>query len=161
MEKPNISIETIENLKVIYVRFRGSYLEFRKKSQYLYNKLLEFATKNLLIRNDTKVMTIYHDNPFITDSKNLRTSIAMSVPQEVNSIDDDEISLMIISGKYAVGHFELKRSEYEQAWKYIYHEWLFISNEKPRDAFPFEMYITQPPKNFKKKSYTDIFIPIE
>lgn len=116
MEKPNITIEIIEKFKIIYVRFRGSYMEFRKSSAKLYKKLLDFAIKNcLVVDNKTKVMTIYHDNPFITESKNLRTSIAMSVPQGFNNTDDDEISIMTIAGKYAVGHFELKRTEYEQA----------------------------------------------
>lgn len=162
MEKPNITIETIENLRIIYVRFRGSYLEFRKNSAKLYKKLLDFALKNnLVIDNKTKVMTIYHDNPFITDAKNLRTSIAMSIPEEFNNNDDEEISFMTISGKYAVGHFELRRTEYEQAWKYMYHEWLFVGDKKPRDSFPFEMYITKPPTNFKDTSCTNIYIPIE
>lgn len=162
MEKPSITIENIDELKVIYVRFRGTYLEFRKNCAKLYKKLLDYATRNkLIIEGETKVMTIYHDNPFITDSKNLRTSIAMSLPKVCNIIDDDEISFMTISGKFAVGHFELTRTEYDKAWKYMYQEWLFVENVKPRDSFPFEMYITQPPKNFKDKSYTDIYIPIE
>ncbi|WP_053595935.1 MULTISPECIES: sigma factor [Lysinibacillus] len=31
----------------------------------------------------------------------------------------------------------------------------------PRDSFPFELYVTEPPKNFKAKSKTDIYVPIE
>ncbi len=107
------------------------------------------------------VMTIYQDNPFITDQKNLRTSVAMSIPKTVKHIDDDEITLMTIKGKYAVIHFEINRNEYGKAWNYAYHEWLFKSKEKPRDSFPFEMYITKPPSNLKDKSFTDIYIPIE
>lgn len=161
MEKPSITIETIEELRIIYIRFRGTYLEFRKNCTNLYNKLLKFATNNnLIIEGETKVMTIYHDNPFITNSRDLRTSIAMTIPNTIISINDDEISLMTISGKYAVGHFELTRGEYDKAWKYMYHEWLFTQDEEPRDSFPFEMYITQPPKNFKDKSFTNIFVPI-
>jgi len=30
MNIPTVSIENIEELKVIYVRFRGTYIEFRK-----------------------------------------------------------------------------------------------------------------------------------
>jgi DNA gyrase inhibitor len=81
MKEPKIRIENIEDMKVIYIRFRGTYVEFRKKSRSMFNKLFEFAKKNdLVIPDVTKVITIYHDNPFITDEKNLRTSVAMTVP---------------------------------------------------------------------------------
>ncbi len=161
MDLPKVTIEEID-LNVIYVRFRGSYMEFRKNSMKLYNKLFDFATKsNLFVEGENMVMTIYHDNPFITAANNLRTSVAMSIPDSITHIDDDEVTLMRISGKYAVLHFELKLTEYSEAWKYAYHDWLFKSTVVPRDSFPFEMYVTRPPKNYKDKSFTDIYIPIE
>jgi AraC family transcriptional regulator len=85
----------------------------------------------------------------------------MSVDDDVFLVDDDEITLMTIAGKYAVGRFEIKLTEYGDAWNYIYHEWLFKTNVTPRDSFPFEMYVTRPPKNYKDTSITDIYIPIE
>jgi len=162
MESPNITIEELQNMRVIYVRFRGTYIEFRKNSRRLFNQIFSFAKENnLIIENVTKVLTIYHDNPFITNEKDLRTSVAMTVPLDAKFQETDEITSMIISGKYGVGHFHLSPSEYGEAWKYMYENWLFIGSEKPRDSFPFEMYITEPPKKFKDKSYTDIYIPIE
>lgn len=162
MEQPTISINNNIHFKVIYLRFRGSYIKFRKQSKSMYERLLEYAEKNgLYVEGRNMVMTIYHDNPFITNSKDLRTSVAMSVPDEVTQIEDDEITLMTISGKYAIGRFNLKLTEYGNACKYIYHEWLFKSDIKPRDSFPFEMYVTRPPRNYKDTSITDIYIPIE
>ena len=161
MEKPIIKTEEI-NMKVIYIRFRGTYLEFRKNALKMYKELVTFAKKNnLVIHEVTKIITIYHDNPFITKGTDLRTSMAMTVPINSKYEKDGNICTMNISGKYAVLHYNLSRREYDEAWKYSYHEWLFKSSEKPRDSFPFEMYITEPPKNFKDKSLTDIYIPIE
>jgi AraC family transcriptional regulator len=161
MEKPNITIEYF-NTKVIYVRFQGSYVEFRKNSRKMFNQLFSFATaKNLIIPGETKVLTMYHDNPFITDAKNLRTSVAMTIPSDtvINEIED--INVLQISGKFGIGHFEISAMEYEAAWQYMYQEWLFKGKEKPRDSFPFELYVTEPPKRLKEKSFTDIYIPIE
>lgn len=161
MEKPNVSIEYV-NTRVIYIRFKGSYLAFRKNSRNMFNQLFKFATENhLIVENVTKVLTIYHDNPFITDAKNLRTSVAMTIPQDaiINEIDD--INVLEIKGKFGVGHFEISAMEYEKAWHTMYHEWLFKSEEKPRDSFPFELYVSEPPKRLKDKSFTDIYIPIE
>jgi AraC family transcriptional regulator len=162
MDIPKITIGEEIRLNVIYLRFRGSYIEFRKQSGIMYQRLLDYAKKNnLYCEENTKVMTIYHDNPFITKSKDLRTSVAMSIPSEIVHVEDDEISLMTIAGKFAIGHFELKLTEYGKAWQYIYHDWLFKSDVKPRDSFPFEMYVTKPPSNYKDKSLTNIYIPIE
>lgn len=161
MKEPEITIETIAGMKSIYIRYKGTYLEFRKKSRRLFSTLFDYAKlHDLLIPGETRVMTLYHDNPFITDEKNLRTSVAMSVPAGLEVVDSDEIGILIISGKFAVGHFELASGEYPEAWKYMY-QWLFSSTKKARDSFPFEMYITDPPRNFKDRSFTDIYIPIE
>jgi len=162
MEIPNITIEELKDVRVIYIRFRGTYIEFRKNSRRLFNQIFKFAQDNdLIIENQTKVLTIYHDNPFITDEKNLRTSVAMTVPNDAKFVETDNITSMIINGKFGIGHFHLSPSEYGEAWTYMYQNWLFVGSEKPRDSFPFEMYITEPPKKFKDKSYTDIYIPIE
>jgi AraC family transcriptional regulator len=161
MEKPTITKEEIE-LKVIYIRFRGSYLEFRRNCLKMYKELVAFAEKNNLVIPDvTRILTIYHDNPFITKETNLRTSMAMTVPLDSKYEEEGNICTMNILGKYAILHCNLSRKEYDEAWKYAYHEWLFKSNEKPRDSFPFEMYITEPSRNAKDKSLTDIYIPIE
>ncbi len=161
MEKPNITIENI-NTRVIYVRFKGSYVAFRKNSRKMFNQLFAFASaNNLIIEGETKVLTIYHDNPFITDAENLRTSVAMTIPSDTVINEIEEINVMQISGKYGIGNFEISPPEYESAWKYMYQEWLFKGEEKPRDSFPFELYVTEPPKRWKEKSFTDIYIPIE
>lgn len=162
MKEPNITIEELKELKIIYLRFRGSYLDFRKNSRNMFRKLFEFASKNnLVIENFTKVLTIYNDNPFITNEKNLRTSIAMTIPNNIEVKEEGDICITSISGKFGVGHFEISPKEYGEAWEYMYKEWLFKGKEKPRDSVPFELYVTEPSKNLKVKSFTDIYIPIE
>ncbi|MFA7106676.1 MAG: GyrI-like domain-containing protein, partial [Candidatus Izemoplasmatales bacterium] len=62
---------------------------------------------------------------------------------------------------FAIARFNLRLNDYGEAWGYIYKDWLFNSQYVPRNSFPFEMYITKPPKNYKDTSVTDIYIPIE
>jgi len=160
MEKPTITKENID-MKVIYIRFRGTYLEFRKNALKMHKELVTFAEKNnLIIPNITKIITIYHDNPFITKKTDLRTSMALTVLLDSKYEETGNICTMNISGKYIIYHYNLSRREYDEAWKTTYQE-LFKNNEKLRDAFPFEMYITEPSRNNKDKSLTDIYIPIE
>lgn len=161
MEVPTITLEDIDK-RVIYVRFKGSYVAFRKNSRKLFNQLFAYAsTNNLIIEGETKVLTIYHDNPFITDNNNLRTSVALTLPKNVSINETDEINIMRISGRFGIGHFEITAKEYESAWQYMYKEWLFKSAEKARDGVPFELYVTEPPKRLNEKSFTDIYIPIK
>jgi AraC family transcriptional regulator len=161
MIKPNsITTENIDK-KIIYIRFRGSYEEFRKNSRKLFNELFTFATENkLIVPDQTKVLTIYNDNPFITDAKNLRTSVAMTIPYDATVSESGNICLSSISGKFGVGHFELTAKEYGDAWHYMYNDWLLKDDKKVRDAIPFELYVTEPPKNLKGRSFVDIYIPI-
>lgn len=161
IEPMSITIKELENQRIIYVRYRGSYAGFRKQSRKLFKELFNFATKNdLIIPDETKVLTMYNDNPFITDGDNLRTSVAMTIAQETKIIEAGNICEASISGKFGVGHFEMSGKQYGEAWQYMYQEWLFKDKAQPRDAVPFEMYITEPPKNLKDKSLTDIYIPI-
>ncbi|EOL43188.1 AraC family transcriptional regulator [Enterococcus phoeniculicola] len=157
----NITTKQLNNQKIIYIRFRGSYSEFRKNSRKLFNELFDFAVRNNLVVEETnKVLTIYDDNPFITDDANLRTSVAMTISNHTKVIESGNVCISSISGNFGVGHFELSAKEYEDAWKYMYQEWLFKGRAQARDAVPFEMYMTEPPKNRKDKSLTDIYIPI-
>lgn len=161
MEKPNIRVEEVE-IKIIYIRFRGSYLEFRKNSMKMFRELFEFAKSNdLIISEVSKVITVYHDNPFITHGENLRTSVAMTVPCEAVIVEEGQISVTSIVGKFGIGSFYISRNEYGEAWGYMYENWLFAGEAKARDAVPFELYVTEPPKNARDKSYTEIYIPIE
>lgn len=161
LEPITITTEELVNQRIIYVRFRGSYVAFRKQSRKLFKELFEFATvHDLIIPDETKVLTIYDDNPFITDEKNLRTSVAMTLSDDAKVIESGTICESSISGKFGVGHFELSAAQYGEAWQYMYQEWLFKDQAKPRDAVPFEMYITEPAKNMRDKSLTDIYIPI-
>jgi len=108
MNKPNITIEKITDMQIIYVRFKGTYIAFRRNSRKLFNTLFTYAEeKNLLIPGVTKVLTLYHDNPYITEAKNLRTSVAMTVKTDIISEAAGPIGVTAISGRFGVGHFEI------------------------------------------------------
>lgn len=160
MEKPIIRIEEV-NLKVIYMRHRGSYAEFRKKSRSMFNELFDFASKGNLINSElTKVLTIYDDNPFITQSNHLRTSVAMTIPLDSKIVELGEITEASIEGRFAIAEFNINAKEYGDAWKYMYETYAKENDVELRDAVPFEMYLEEPPRNMKDRSLVHIYIPI-
>ena len=160
--KANVEAVTIEEMRVIYVRYTGNYQELASAMPGMMEKLFGFATgHNLLVPGETKVLSVYHDNPGLTNENQLRTSLCMSVPTDAVVDEDSDIGSMNISGKFAVGHFEVCRSEYGDAWDYMYGEWLPDSGYQPRDAFPFEVYLSEPSVNPQQKQLLDIYLPIE
>ena len=79
-------------------------------------KLFHYAVKeNYHVFEDTKVLTIYHDNHEFTEDYQLRTSLCITIP-DASAVETSDIGIMIIpSGKYAVGHFEIFQNEYKRS----------------------------------------------
>lgn len=125
-------------------------------------KLFHYAAEeNCHVFEHTKVLTIYHDHHEFTEGNHLRTSLCITIPNE-SAVETSDIGIMVIpSGKYAVGHFEIFQDEYKGAWDFLYGEWLPNSGYKPRDSYPFEMYKNDPRQHPEKKHIVDIYVPIE
>ena len=152
----------IDEMRVIYVRYTGSYEGFAATYPTMIGKLYNFAlSNNLIIPGKTKILTCYHDNPEITENKNLRTSVCLSVPNNAVFEEIDEIGSMGILGKYAVGHFESFLNEEGAAWEHMYREWVPNSKYQLRDTFPFIEYVSDPNINPGGKQLFDIYIQIE
>ncbi|EJR54104.1 hypothetical protein IIM_02160 [Bacillus cereus VD107] len=158
----NVEIETADNVNVAYIRHVGTYKDLTIDFPKMIEKLFHYATEqNHHVFEDTKVLTIYHDHHEFTEDYHLRTSLCITIPDEVVE-GNSEIGVMTIpSGKYAVGHFEILQDEYKGAWDFLYGEWLPNSGYKPRDSYPFEVYKNDPRKHLENKHIVDIYVPIE
>ncbi len=160
--KAEVETMTMDEMRVIYIRYTGKYQGSAEAMPAMMGKLFNFAmSQNLLGSGKTKILTIYHDNPEMTDERKLRTSLCMSIPNDALLKESDDIGSMSITGKYAVGHFEIYQNEYGAAWDYMYGEWLLNSGYTPRDAVPFEVYVSDPNVNPGGKQLVDIYLPIE
>lgn len=133
----NVEIVTADNVNVAYIRHVGTYKELAIAFSKMIEKLFRYATEqNYHVFEDTKVLTIYHDHHEFTEDYQLRTSLCITIPNE-SAVETSDIGIMVIpSGKYAVGHFEIFQDEYKGAWNFLYGEWLPNSGYKPRDSYP-------------------------
>lgn len=133
----NVEIVTVDNVNVAYIRHVGTYKELAIAFSKMIEKLFRYATEqNYHVFEDTKVLTIYHDHHEFTEDYQLRTSLCITIPNE-SAVETSDIGIMVIpSGKYAVGHFEIFQEEYKGAWNFLYGEWLPNSGYKPRDSYP-------------------------
>ena len=86
----------------------------------------------------------------------------MTIPNSVVIKENSDVcSMMIPSGKYVVGHFEIFQNQYSEAWDFMYGKWLSNSGYKPKDSFPFEVYLNDSNTHPQNKHLVDIYLPIE
>ena len=148
MDKKSISVEVkeIPQESVAYVRHIG--------------QLCQWASPRDLISKDARFITIYHDNPEITEEDKLRVSVCLGVPEGTDG--EGDINIMTIpGGKYAIGHFEIDVTEYGDAWSFLCGDWLSSSGYEPDDRPCFEMMKNDPKNHPEGKHIVDIYEPIK
>jgi len=157
----NVEVKDIKEMPVIYIRNIGMFKGEPKLFRKLLGKLFKWAGARGLIRDpDTKILSVYHDYPGITEDAKFRTSICLTVPGD--TVVDGEIGKMTIpGGKYAIGHFTLDAHQYKKAWNYIFGGWLPGSGYQPDDHSCFEIYLNNPEEHPDKKSVVDIYLPVK
>lgn len=157
----NVEVKELSEETVAYIRHIGPYAGNEQLFGMLFGKLFQWAGARGLIRfPETKALTIYHDNPDITEEDKLRISVCITVPPDCKV--DGEIGKMTIpGGKYAVAHFEISPNQYGEAWNMLYGGWLPESGYQPDDRPCFEMYLNDPKSHPEGKHIVDIYAPVK
>jgi len=157
--EPKVEILDMPDMTVAYIRHIGPYAGDSELFSGLFDKLFRWAgPRNLINFPETKVLSIYHDNPEITEKEKLRVSVCITVPE--NTKVDGEVGLMMINGgKYASAYFELLPHQYGEAWDLVFGKWLPESGYQCDDKPCFELYGPMPEEpDGKHKVY--ICIPV-
>lgn len=158
-----ITIETMEEKQVAYVRHTGTYDSLAKEYGGLMQTLFDYAkNQRLLVEAQNWILAIYHDNPEFGEESQFRTSLCLTVPKDIPVNEDGVLGRMNLEGGlYAVGHFNIQQEQFSDAWNYMYHEWLMGSGYVPRDSYPFEVYLNNPNDSESHIIKVDIYVPIE
>ena len=117
------------------------------------------SDRGLLHFPETKFITIYHDNPDITDETKLRTDVCLTVPAGTQ-VDGEIGKAKIPAGKYAVAHFEITPDQYQDAWNAVYGGWLPEGGYQPDDGPCYELYLNDPKEHPEGKHIVDICVPV-
>ena len=156
----DVEVKELQPMHVAYIRHIGPYKGDTALFARLFNKLFSWAgAHDLLNFPDTKVISLYHDNPDVTDESKLRTSVCITVP-ESTEVDGEVGKMTIQGGKYAIAHFEISENEYEEAWNALYGTWLPESGYQPDDRPAFELYLNDPKEHPEHKYIVDIYMPV-
>ena len=152
-----IEIREYNPFWVAYCRHVGKFEEIATA----YDKLFRWAGPRGLVNHpDTKVLTLYHDDPNLTIMENLYQSACISIDESIKT--EGEIGKMLIpGGKYACGYFEIDAGHFTEAWAAMYAGWLPESGYECDDRLPFELY-KQADEDSKKGVFKfDICVPVK
>jgi len=128
--------------------------------RYSYERLFKWAySKGITDSKDFKAVTIYHDNPRITETSKVRQSACVTINREF-SADHDIVPLAIPKGKFAVGRFEISSVQFLKAWESMC-VWVIENGHGFRDGDYFEIYHNDYRTHPEKKFFVDICIPIK
>ena len=134
-----VEVRDFPKTTVAYIRHTGPYAGDGKLFERLYGQLFSWAgPRNLANDPDLKCYNIYHDDPSVTDEKNLRLSVGLSVPPETK-VEGQVGKMDLDEGKYVVARFELTEKDYEKAWGWLFGEWFPSSGYQPADGACFEL----------------------
>jgi AraC family transcriptional regulator len=147
-------VKKIEKLDLAYISHKGKIEAIGS----IYNKLVKWATPKGLINKQTRMVTIYHDSPKITDPSNLRMSacIVLNDPIEI----DGEVNLRVLGvTKCIVSKLEITPYQFQQAWESSF-VWMIENGYKKSDADPFEIYYNNAAEHPENKFIVDLCIPV-
>jgi AraC family transcriptional regulator len=154
--KTKIEVKEMPEMKVVYCRHTGAFDQITKA----YDKLEKWAApRGLLKFPETKMLTIYHDDPSITSIDKVRQDACITVDSDIKV--DGEIGKMIVErGKYAVGHFEITETGFQEAWNTMC-AWFTESGYQQGDGNSYELYYNDHTEHPEKKFILDICIPVK
>jgi len=151
-----IVITELQEIKLASVSHIGDF----NKMESSFQMLMKWAHKKKLVASaGLKAITIYHDNPNVTQLSKVRFSTCLRVANKIK--EDGAIRpLKINKGIYALGHFEIEAEDIGLAWKNM-SVWVLENGYEFRDGDFFEIYHNDHRNHPEQKFIIDICIPLE
>ncbi len=151
-----IEIREMPEFNVVYCRHTGQFNQIGK----VFEKLMKWAgPRGLLNFPQTKTITVYHDDPSITDMEKVRQSACITIEKDVK-VDGEIGKMKIKGGKYCVGRFEIDETGFEKAWNTMC-LWFADNGFQPGEGNPYELYYNSTEDDAKRKFVLDICIPVK
>lgn len=150
----NIEMKEIPTLELAFITQIG-----HEGLGNAYTKLMQWAIPKGLLKEDSKMLTIYHDSFKITEADKVRMSACLILNKKTEV--SGEIGLTSIEkGKFIVGHFEIGIHEFEKSWTGLF-IWMNENGYKKADRNPFEIYHNNFNEHPEKIAIVDFCIPVE
>lgn len=155
-----VEVREVPAFTLAYVRHTGPYAGDSELFGRLFARIMQWAGPRGLLGPETRVVSVYHDNPGLTEPDKLRVSVGVSVPDDTAT--EGEIGTMVIpGGTWAVAGFELADDEYAAAWDAVFSGWLPDSGYQPADGVCYEQFHNDPDQHPEHKCVVSICVPVK
>lgn len=156
----DVVVKELAEMPVAYVRHIGPYAGQGELFARLFGSLMQWAGPRGLIRfPETRMLSVYYDDPAVTDESRLRVDCCITVPADTPA--EGEVGRSVVpGGKYAVARFELGEGEYSAAWEAVMGGWLPESGLQCDDRPCFELYLNDPKQHPEGKQLVEICVPV-
>lgn len=151
-----IVVTDLERIRLAGIMHIGEFHEMGG----MYQRLMKWGhKKGVFAPSNFKAITIYHDNPNVTQNSKVRYSACVTINQDIEA--EGEIRpLTIKGGIYLVARFEIKGADISSAWRNMC-VWVIENGYEFRDADYFEIYHNDYKNHPEQKNILDICIPLE
>jgi AraC family transcriptional regulator len=154
----SVEIRELPKMTLAYIRHIGPYKGDDQLFERLWNRLFAWAgPRGLIGGKDFRSLVIYHDDPGVTIEDKLRMSVCITVPPETK-VDGEIGKMELEAAKYVIARFEVNAQQFQEAWDWLYGEWLPASGYQPDEKPCFEMYPEEPGDG---KFVVDICVPVK
>jgi len=151
-----ITVKELQEIPLAGIMHIG---EFEKIGGF-YQQLIEWGhKKEVLSTSNFRAITMYHDNPNVTQLSKVRYSACVTIDKPIKA-EGKIRPLSIQKGVYAVGNFILNTDEFPKAWKNL-SMWVLENDCEFRDGTYFEVYLNDHKTHPEQKFIIEICIPIE
>ncbi|KON88834.1 AraC family transcriptional regulator [Sporosarcina globispora] len=153
-----IIVKELPQTEVAFIRRTGSYFE----PQDHWGKLISWASVNGLFPPEQSFIGISLDNPDLVESKNCRHDACVTIPESFDKERHQEIKFKNLDGGgYALYPFYDTPDNLNNAYKYMYEEWLPNSDYVPDyDRYNLEFNLNNPADDAEGKCKVDLYVPV-
>ncbi len=149
-----VEIKEMPEINVVYIRHTGQYNQIGKA----YEKLIKWAGPRGLLNPGTKTITVYQDDPAVTEMEKVRQDACITVANDVK-VEGEIGKATIPGGKYAVARFQVDSKGFEKAWNTMC-LWITESGYQFSGS-PYELYYNSLEDDKHEQFDVEICIPVK
>jgi AraC family transcriptional regulator len=156
----NVEVKQLPPMHVAYLRHVGPFQNNPGLFERLFGQICSWAGPRGLLGPGTKFLSVYHDNPDVTEAQKLRLDVAVTVP--VDTKVDGEIGKQTLpGGLYAVTRVRIRQDQYGEAWDALMGGWFPSSGYQPDERPCFEIALNDPNKDPEHMHEVEICEPVK
>jgi len=152
----DVTIENVEPQSVLALRHEGDYCNI----DYAFERLLNLVTAKNYIGCECRVFGVYHDDPTIVKTDELRSDACITVTRAVDEAEPFHMT-ETPAGRCAVLEHVGPFAEIDKAYDWVMGTWLPEHNEEPADKPVFMEHLNNPRNTTPDALRTKLYVPLK